>query len=414
MNRQLAQAVIATFREADPESHFRRLSGFRYRSWVGIYDWLDASGLALYFLARVQALGVEAAIPVRVLQRLEGNTVDNVKKTTSMFQEFMTLNQDFQHADLLYANLKGFTLAPDSCADIALRCQLDLDFLMSSKDAQRCENILAARGYSLVGTGARSKEFKADSEQLPSVQDLYRAKPQRSVEVHFVDGDRGDNNPRKSELSRLRSKKWKNSEFPVLSELDKFLGHAQHLFKHLKSEWTRASWILEYSNFIRFHQENHALWLEVQEHLTQNPKIKVAVGAVTLFTEQSFGFSSIPTTLKASIQELSVPVRLWIERYGNDVLMAQFPGTKLYFLLLRALSLDEAGLVSKNSNKIFPVHHPPRITVASGKANLIVQLNQHWQQIRFFCFRLKFHLCQGLVFIIEESRWKKSIALLQM
>jgi Uncharacterised nucleotidyltransferase len=413
MNRQLAQAVIATFREADPESHFRRLSGFRYRSWVGIYGWLDASGLALYFLAQVQALGIEAAIPVQVLQRLEGNTADNEKKTASMFHEFVALNHDFKHAGLLYANLKGFTLTPDSCAEIALRCQLDLDFLISSKDAQRCESILAARGYSLVGTGVHIKEFKADSEQVPSVRDLYRAKPQRSVEVHLVDCDGGGNSPRKNELSRLRSGKWENSEFPALSDFDKFLGHAQHLFKHLKSEWTRASWILEYSNFIRFHQENKALWFEVQEHLTQNPEMKVAVGAVTLFAKQSYGFNSIPETLKASVRELPAPVRLWVERYGNDVLMAKYPGTKLYLLLLTALSHDEAVPLPKN-NKVFPIHRPPRVTVTSAEISLTVQLIQFWQQVRFFCVRLKFHVRHGLVFLIEKSRWKKSIALLQM
>jgi hypothetical protein len=414
MNRKLAEAVIATFREAKAESHFNRLSGFRYRSWVGIYDWLDASGVALYFLARIRALEIEAAIPVRVLQRLEENAADNQKKTVSIFHEFMKLNCAFKDAGLSYANLKGFTLTPDSCADIALRCQLDLDFLMSSKDAPRCESILTERGYSLAGAGKDVKEYKAGSERLPSARDLYKAKPQRSVEVHFVDCDGPESSLWTNELSRMQSRMWNGSELPIFSDFDKFLGHARHLFKHLTSEFTRVSWVLEYANFVSFHQENHTLWLEVQKHLRRDPKTKVAVGAATLIARQTFGLASVPETLQWSMRELPAPVRLWVERYGNDVLMAKYPGTKLYLLLLRAISQDETKTPKKDGDAIFPIHRPQKITVSNGKRSLMLQLNQYCDQVSYFCFRLKFHLREGFFYRVEEARWKRSVASSQM
>jgi hypothetical protein len=407
MDLQLAQAVIATFREAEADSHFNQLSRFRYRSWVGIYGWLDASGLALYFLARLKALEIETAVPPRVLQRLEKNAIDNREKTAQMFDEFVTLNHDFKAAEVSYANLKGFTLVPDACADIALRCQLDLDFLVDVKDIHYCESILTKRGYTLAGTGINVKEFKAGSERLPSVRDLYKAKNQRSVEVHFVDHNEVDGTHRYGKLSRIRSTIWRGLELPVLSDLDKFIEHALHLFKHLKSEWTRASWILEYVNFVTFFQENKTFWIEVQKKLASDSEAKVAVGVATLIAEQSFGMAFVPEILKWSVIELPVHVRLWIERYGNRVLLAKFPGTKLYLLLLRVMSDDAAESLRE---KAFPFRRPAKINIEHANRSLMLQLHQFNSQISYFLFRLRFHLQQSFLYKIEEARWKRGIA----
>jgi hypothetical protein len=386
MNYELAEAVVATFRTKDSIGHYEVLSKFSYRAWQRTYRWLDASGLALYFLDRLQVLRIEAAIPPLVLHRLQENASDNQAKTKCLFEEFMVINREFKRVGLSYLNLKGFTLAPDAFREARLRLQLDLDFWVNRADVSRCQQTLEQQGYWLTGEGSNVKEFRTGDGQVPVLRDLYKSKLQRCVEVHFDDSNRAEGEGlQDGRLARSGLRHWEDLKLPILSDCDRFIALALHLFKHLKGEWTRASWILEYVNFVNFNERNEALWAVVGERASENEEIRLAIGASTLVSHQNFGIRHVPEVLAWTIQTLHQMVRLWIEQYGKKTILARFPGTKLHLLLLKALALGGIGK-HYEIKRLLPLHRPSRITVTNPNANFIAKFWKVKDEGQYFFF----------------------------
>jgi hypothetical protein len=285
---------------------------------------------------------------------------------------------------------------------------------MASSDVSSCEEVLGRLGYLVAGSDRTVKEFKAGGTQLPSVSDLYKAKAQKSVEVHFSESSEKDGiRSEDDRLFRKQSRSWDAFTFPTLSTCDKFLGLALHLFKHLTGEWTRASWILEYANCINFYSKDEALWLDVKKHATNDAEIRIALGVATLIADRSFDIHHLPDVLTWTVRELPPSVCLWIERYGDRVLLARFPGTKLYLLLRDALSCDRNLLAQTKRKILLPLHLPPKVVVRSRDENPRLRWRQLQNDGEYFFFRLRFHLMQGLSYIVEALRWKRTIASLQ-
>jgi len=411
MNRRLAEAVIASFRDDRAEILRGRFASFDERSWLSSKDWLDTSGLALYFLARAKTLGIESVIPAQMLRCLEQNHVDNQARTEDMFDEFVNVNTEFQRAELSYANLKGFTFAPRSYPDPTCRYQHDLDFLVSPRDAEKCRQALKRQGYRLAAISGDTWEFKAGSPEVSSLRDLYKPRLHRSLEVHFLsEKERRESKHRGDALSRLQLQIWNGFEFPALSECDKFLAQALHLFKHFQTEWTRTAWMLEYATCIRSHRDDEVFWHEVIAAIAAAPETKIAIGVATLITSRTFGVVAPAGFLSCTVDELPTRVRLWVDRYEDEVAFIEYPGSKLYLLLQDVLSQNCPDWPSQRRRKLLPLRPPPTIISVSRSDGLRPLIRAAFAQFGFIWIRMRFHVAQGLRYKIEAARWKRFVA----
>jgi hypothetical protein len=145
---QLREAVLLCFCEPLPRE-FRRLHDLSGREWDDLLIWLDTSGLALYFLDRIEQCGVSNSLPSWVIVNLHQKLADNTVRTNAMIAASNTIQRGFQDADLRYAVLKGVSLWPMSVPRLECRSQLDLDFLVSEAGVGEARRILEQRGYCL-------------------------------------------------------------------------------------------------------------------------------------------------------------------------------------------------------------------------------------------------------------------------
>ncbi len=412
-DKRVVDAVVATFCDSAERSR-ERLAVFKYRDWARTYYWLDASGMALYFLDELQTLGIEDALPAEVLARLRQNLADNQMRSSAVFTEFTEINRAFQQAGILYSNLKGFTLSPESCPNPVLRCQLDLDFLVDGRHLELCKKILAKAGYRLTAATGTVWEFKAGSSELASIEDHYKPKPQRSVELHFAASALDGCSPLRDErLDRLRLHFLNGIAFPALSVGDLFVGQALHLFGHLRSACTRLAWLLEYKRHVSVRYGDQEFWREVEECSQTQPQAPIAIGLVTLLSSQIFA-GRTPDLLESwTLERLPAAVRLWVEHYGRRALLADFPGTKLYLLLEDELARGDSSWQKKKCASLLPLHRVPTIVYAGPDDNVLKWLRREVYQTRFVLFRLRFHVLEGLRYMIEFTRWKRQTTALQ-
>jgi len=365
--------------------------------------WLDTSGLALYLFDRLRALDLLEILPAPVQARLRQNLADNSERMDGMIAEAVAIQRRFQEAGVSYAVLKGFSLWPISVSKLELRSQLDLDFLVSEESADRARTILEGFGYRLNVIGGRTWEFKANEDQPSSLASLYKKGRSRSAELHVESAGQ----LRPGLLSRTHKVGLFEVLMHVLSPVDQFLWQARHLYKHVCSEFSRVAHLIEFRQHVITRFGDRSFWSSLQQQASREPQAYLQIGVVILLISRVMGPFAPEALTRWSVDQLPSPVCRWVDRYGLRMALMSFPGSKLYLLLQKELSA--AGMPSKRPLRqaLLPRCLPPAITHAVAGERLPSRMKRYQKEGRFICFRLRFHLLEGVRYYCESILWQR-------
>jgi hypothetical protein len=403
MNKPLANAILGVFHLQPAETLGTTLAAFPVSAWRETYRWLDGAGLALYFLDRLQTLGLEASVPVAVQQRLGANLAHNRERTTHNFAELVRANRALAANGITFVNLKGFASIPDACEDPGFRLQLDLDVLVELHQMPAAAVTLGTLGYVLIAVDGCEWQFQASASSVPTMKDLYRRKPQRSIDLHF------ETEQAHGLAQRREWVEYGEFSLPVLGRVERFMAQAKHVLKHLRGEWTRLSWLLEFRHSVLHWKDDVGFWREVRERAAKEKEAGAAIGAAIVLATMAFGEFASEDLTCWTVDALDAHTRMWLDRYSRDVILAEFPGTKLYLLQPH----DATGAIRAagvKRRRLVPLRSVPRVAHRAGAQGWVVGLLGLVAQVDFMLFRLRFHAREGLRYLLEAPRWKKALA----
>ena len=400
----IRKAVLLEFGDSSPRE-LERLEKLTLNQWMRLLRWLDYSGLALYFLDHLSALGREDLLPTPIQVGLHQRLCDNTTRTLGMIAESTGIQRRFQDSQVRYAVLKGLSLWPRSVPKLELRSQFDLDFLVSAESASAARTVLESRGYRLYGISGNSLEFKRNERPGISLKDMYKDLQSWRVELHIEPAQ----SHHRSQLEALEYRDFCEIKMPVLSPIDLFLGHGLHASKHICSEFMRAAQLVEFRRHVLYRRDDFEFWNRLHHSACENRRVSLGLGIATLLITQVMGEFAPEALTSWTVRCLPAPVYLWCQLYGRHVALGSFPGTKLYLLLQRELEAERIPAKRSARKALLPSRLPPAIIRASPGEGVQTRLRRYRMQFSFIMHRLHFHAVEGVRYLWELRQWRQQL-----
>jgi hypothetical protein len=409
MRSRLAEHIVEVLRYGADRGSVSLLERHTAQQWKQVLPWLDASGLALYFLDRIETLGASAALPPATLARLRQNLADNRERTAALLAEMRAIHREFDAAGVEFAVLKGYSLVPDYCPAAALRHQCDLDYLVAPPHLHRALGVLCDLDYSRVRTSSGTYTFARSTGEMPSRNHIYTPGVNYSIELHaalWENQEVATLEPLTGVLARRRLHWACGLTFPALAPEDRFIHQCIHLLSHTLQFWIRLAWLYELAGFLAGARADAAFWQSVEERIAGAACIAKAVRLATLLAICIFG-GQAPRLQIGGHPSLA----LWVREYGGEWAMYGLPGSKLSLFLFREFT-DEQRWRQLERRRLFPVHRPPAATQLSFWRPRR-SLRSRLAELRYAGRRLRFHIRETWRYLRERPHWQRRLLTLQ-
>jgi hypothetical protein len=390
---------------------------FSVRKWTHVLEWLDAAGLAFYFLRKLKDTNATDAVPTWVLSQLEQNFAANQARVEEMTRRFGLLNRKFNEAGIHYAVVKGFSLVPEFCPNALLRHQGDLDYLVEGEFPAEARRVLADAGY--ISKESRSSEeaiYVLPGGEPSRSAAQYSAHTPHAVELHLDIWDSGLHGvPSIANLfsvGRARTRHWNGLAFPGLTDEDAFLLQVVHACHHFFTLWIRMSCLFEIAYFLNRRSSDVELWNRIEERAGDNAVLREFVVIVSEMAAQLFA-APVPSIVQGWAASLRPASRVWIERYARYWAFCElpvyefrlFPRSKLA-LFLRQQYQDTSGAqeLLHEKNTLSSSRLARIASSITKKPSLSLDIG--WWKRQMLVQRTVFHALAGARYVCEIPRWR--------
>jgi hypothetical protein len=413
----LADKIVKFLSFSDPRDSIRALESVRQRDWERALLWLDDSGLAFYFLRKLQDTNSADVIPGEVLSLLKTNFAANQGRVEFMSRRFDTLNQGFDKAGVAYAVLKGLSLVPQFCPHAPLRHQGDFDYLVDARSLPAAQRVLLEAGYAPKDSHSSQEfVFVAPGAATPSRSGRqYSADAPHVVELHLGVWD-GDVHglpplPNLFNVEGTEIHEWNGFTFPALAEEDAFLLQVVHACQHLFTQWIRMSCLFEIGYFLTRRAHDTAFWNRVGQRVGDNLMVREFVVLVCELAAKLFA-SPLPQLVCAWGARIRPAPRIWIENYARPFAFCElpayqfdsFPKSKLVLFLRNQYKTDTRPVKAVDLKGALPLSRLSRIASSVRREPSLILNASYWKH-QLVVRRSVFHALAGLRYLCEIPRW---------
>jgi hypothetical protein len=199
-------------------------------------------------------------------------------------------------------------------------------------------------------------------------------------------------------------------QFPRLRPARQFVYLVLHVFRHLLGSWTRLLSLYEIACFIRTHDSDDKLWLEVSHLVSSNDSLASACALVIALVELTFPIGSnadMPQSLRRlCATHLSMESELWVESYSTACLFTDPPGNKLSLLVQKQYCSDTRVWRQYLWSRLLPVRRAHDLSDHVDKAAKAT-LGYRVEDLLYKISRLWYHVRSGCEYLLARLRWKQ-------